>query len=126
MQIGYHISASKIAPSIPTMHTYTSIENLKPSTQSLTPNSYTETHKLRRRASDSDKQSKQANSHSIMTITAKHNRVAVGLRLEEWCVVYYEPIDPPDDVTVPHSHQQLASTHEAEAIQKKTIQCLGK
>jgi hypothetical protein len=37
-----------------------------------------------------------------MTITAKHNRIAVGLRLEEWSVVYYEPIEAPEDLTKPH------------------------
>jgi hypothetical protein len=37
-----------------------------------------------------------------MTITAKHNRIAVGLRLEEWTVVYYEPIEAPEDLTKPH------------------------
>jgi hypothetical protein len=37
-----------------------------------------------------------------MTITAKHNRIAVGLRLEEWTVVYYEPIESPEDLTIPH------------------------
>jgi len=37
-----------------------------------------------------------------MTITVKHNRVAVGLRHGEWSVVYYEPIDPPDNLTRPH------------------------
>jgi hypothetical protein len=37
-----------------------------------------------------------------MTITAKHNRIVVGLRLEEWTVVYYEPIDSPEDLTIPH------------------------
>jgi hypothetical protein len=37
-----------------------------------------------------------------MTITAKHNRIAVGLRLEEWTVVYYEPIEAPEDPEKPH------------------------
>lgn len=37
-----------------------------------------------------------------MTITAKHNRIAVGLKCEEWNVVYYEPIQPPEDLTTPH------------------------
>ena len=37
-----------------------------------------------------------------MTITAKHNRIAVGFQCEEWSVVYYEPIDPPEDLRQPY------------------------
>jgi hypothetical protein len=36
-----------------------------------------------------------------MTITAKHNRVAVGLKFGDWSVVYYEPLEP-IDLTTPY------------------------